>query len=290
MPQFPVPDGETEESLAAQGDLRAAWTAGSRTACPTTHRDAGRVRAGRHRRRWASRPTSSSSPTSCSYAQAQRASGSAPAVARPPARSSPTRWASPTSTRSQHGLIFERFLNPERISHARHRHRLRRAPARRDDPLRHREVGRGPGRPDHHLRHDQGQGRDQGLGPGAGLPVRGRRPDHQGDAAGRDGQGHPARRHLRPDPPALRRGRRVPRAVRGRPGRREGRRHRPRARGPDPPARRARGRRDPVRASRCSTSSRSGAASRTARSSRSSTTRPARPSACSRWTSSACAT
>ena len=27
-----------------------------------------------------------------------------------------TRWGSPTSTRSQHGLIFERFLNPERMS------------------------------------------------------------------------------------------------------------------------------------------------------------------------------
>ena len=29
-----------------------------------------------------------------------------------------------------HGLIFERFLNPDRVSPARHRHRLRRASAR----------------------------------------------------------------------------------------------------------------------------------------------------------------
>ena len=70
---------------------------------------------------------------------------------------------------------------------ARHRHGLRRAPARRDDPLRHREVRRGPDRPDHHLLHDQGEGRDQGLGAGALRParLRGGRPDHQVDAAAR---------------------------------------------------------------------------------------------------------
>ena len=48
--------------------------------------------------------------------RATTASGSARGVARPPGRWSPTRWASPTSTRSQHGLLFERFLNPERVS------------------------------------------------------------------------------------------------------------------------------------------------------------------------------
>ena len=76
---------------------------------------------------------------------------------------------------------------------ARHRHGLRRAPARRHDPLRHREVRRGAGRADHHLRHDQGQGGDQGRRPGPRLPVRHGRPDHQGDAAAGDGQGHLAR-------------------------------------------------------------------------------------------------
>ena len=49
---------------------------------------------------------------------------------------------------------------------------------------------------------------------GARLPVRHGRQDHQGDAAGGDGQGHPARRLLRPDASALQRGGRVPRAVR----------------------------------------------------------------------------
>ena len=46
-----------------------------------------------------------------------------------------------------------------------------------------------------------------------------------------------------PQPPALRRGRRDPRDVRAGRGRQEGHRHRPRRRGPDPPARRARRRR-----------------------------------------------
>ena len=55
---------------------------------------------------------------------------------------------------------------------ARHRPRLRRAPARRHDPLRHREVRRGAGRADRHLRHDQGEAGGQGRGPGARLPVR----------------------------------------------------------------------------------------------------------------------
>ena len=140
---------------------------------------------------------------------------------------------------------------------ARHRPGLRRAPARRHDPLRHREVRRGAGRADHHVRHDQGQGRGQGRRPRARLPVRGRRPDHQGDAAGGDGQGHPAAGHLRPDAPALHRGRRVPRALRDRPRRQAGRRHRhagSRASSASgactPPA-------SSCAASRCSTSSRS---------------------------------
>ena len=61
-----------------------------------------------------------------------------------------------------------------------------------------------------------------------------------------DGQGHPAGRHLRPEPPALPGGGRVPHAVRVRPGRPEGRRHRQGARGPQAAVGRARGRRDPV--------------------------------------------
>ena len=131
---------------------------------------------------------------------------------------------------------------------ARHRHGLRRAPARRDDPLHHREVRRRPDRADHHLLHDQGEGRDQGLRAGAVRParLRGGRPDHQGHAAGDHGQGHPAVRDLRPRAQALHGGHRGPRALRGRPAGQGDHRHRPRARGPQAPVGRARRRRDHV--------------------------------------------
>ena len=96
-----------------------------------------------------------------------------------------------------HGLIFERFLNPERIS----------MPdididfdeRGRADVIRYvtQRWGERQGRPDHHLRDDQGEGRHQGLVPGPRLPLRPRRPHHQGVPARRDGQGHPAVRHLR---------------------------------------------------------------------------------------------
>ena len=96
-----------------------------------------------------------------------------------------------------HGLIFERFLNPERVSMPDididfdERGRARR------DQVRDPEVGLGPGGADRHLRHDQGQGGDQGLLPGARPSLRAGRPDHQGVPAGRAGQGHPAVGDLR---------------------------------------------------------------------------------------------
>jgi DNA polymerase-3 subunit alpha len=54
---------------------------------------------------------------------------------------------------------------------ARRRPGFRRAPARRHDPLCHREIRRRPGLPDPHLQHDQGEGRGQGCLPGPGVPV-----------------------------------------------------------------------------------------------------------------------
>ena len=129
---------------------------------------------------------------------------------------------------------------------ARLRHRLRRAPARRGDPLRHREVRRGPRLDDRHLRHDQGQAGGQGLQPHPRLPVRDGRPHHQGDAGRGDGQGHPAQGDLRPRAQALRRGRRVPLALRVRPRREDRGRHRDRARGPQAPVGCPRRRRDHV--------------------------------------------
>ena len=68
---------------------------------------------------------------------------------------------------------------PRARLHARRRHRLRRPPARRGHPLRVGEVRRGAGQPDRHLRHDQGQGRDQGRRPRARPPVLGGRRAHQ---------------------------------------------------------------------------------------------------------------
>ena len=138
-----------------------------------------------------------------------------------------------------HGLIFERFLNPERPVAARLRRRLRRAPARRGHPLRHREVRRGAGRPDRHLRHDQGQAGRQGREPRARAPVRDGREAHQGDAARDHGQGHPARRHLRPAAQALQRGRRLPGRARRGPGGAGGRRDGAGPRGPEAPVGRA---------------------------------------------------
>ena len=81
---------------------------------------------------------------------------------------------------------------PRATLDARLRHRLRRPSPRRGHPVRHREVRRGPGRPDRHLRPDQGQAGDQGRRPRPRLRLRDRRPDHQGAAARRDGQGRPA--------------------------------------------------------------------------------------------------
>ena len=92
----------------------AGWPGGSPAAC--RRRTASRrSTSSASSPRWASRATSSSSPT-CAGTPASRASGSGRAAGRPPAPWWRTRWASPSSTRSQHGLLFERFLNPERIS------------------------------------------------------------------------------------------------------------------------------------------------------------------------------
>ncbi len=75
---------------------------------------------------------------------------------------------------------------------ARYRYRLRRSSPRRDGALRHREVGQRQGRPGHHVRHHQDQGRHQGLraSPVRAARFRDRRSDHQGAAAADHGQGH----------------------------------------------------------------------------------------------------
>ena len=118
---------------------------------------------------------------------------------------------------------------------ARHRPGLRRAPARRHDPLRHREVRRRPRRPDRHLLHHQGQAGHPRLGPGARVPLQaGRRPG-QGHAPAGAGQGAPPERGLQ----ALGRAAGGPRQ---RPRRPPGAGHRRRAGGAAPPVGGPRGR------------------------------------------------
>ena len=129
---------------------------------------------------------------------------------------------------------------------ARLRHRLRRPSPRRGHRLRLQEVRRRPGLDDRHLRHHQGQAGRQGLLAHPRLPLRDGRPGHQGDAGLGDGQGRPAQGDLRPQPPAVRRGRRVPGALRLRARREDRGRHRHRPRGPEAAVGRARRRRHHV--------------------------------------------
>ena len=132
------------------------------------------VRARRHRRRWASARTSSSSGTSsatpgtrgirvgpgrgsaagCAVAYCLRITDLDPIQLRPAVRALP---------------------QPEPDLDARHRHGLRLPLPGRDDPLRRRALRPRPRRPDHHVRHDQGPQRRARRGPGARLPVRRRR-------------------------------------------------------------------------------------------------------------------
>ena len=114
MPRFPVPEGEIRGDLVREGGRPRP-----RRALPERHprrgAHAGRLRGRRHHRRWASPATSSSSPTS-SAGRRTRASGSAPAAG--PAAGSMASYAMGITDLDplQHGLIFERFLNPERVS------------------------------------------------------------------------------------------------------------------------------------------------------------------------------
>ena len=161
LPIFPVPEGYDQGSWLREEvatGLRAPLPGRPAAGVPRQRR----VRDRRHHRRRASRPTSWSSATS-STTRARSASASARAAVPPPARWSPTRWASPTSTRSRTQPAVRAV--PE--SRARRRCPISTSTsttaARRDDPLRHREVRRGQGRPGHHVRHHQDQGRDQGF-------------------------------------------------------------------------------------------------------------------------------
>ena len=96
-----------------------------------------------------------------------------------------------------HGLIFERFLNPERIS----------MPdvdidfdeRRRGEVIRYVTDRWGEDKVAQIATFGtiKAKAAIKDSARVLGYPVLGRRPDHQGHAAGRDGQGHPALRHLR---------------------------------------------------------------------------------------------
>ena len=147
--------------------------------------------------RWASPATSSSSPTS-STGPRTTASGSARAAARAPARWCAYAMRITDLDPLEHGLIFERFLNPDRVSMP--DFDIDFDERRRGEVIRYVTEKYGDDRvsDDRHLRHDQGQAGGQGLQPHPRLPVRDGRPDHQGDARRGDGQGHPAQGDLRP--------------------------------------------------------------------------------------------
>ncbi len=129
----------------------------------------------------------------------------------------------------EYDLLFERFLNPSRISmpdidmdfETRYRDEMINYCSR---ALRARAR-----RPDRHLRLHQGTQRRQGRCSCARVPVRDGRQDRQGDAAAGDGSRHPVEVLLRGHPEVSRRvqGRRRPAGhVRHRPGREEGHRRR----------------------------------------------------------------
>jgi DNA polymerase-3 subunit alpha len=108
MPRAPVPEGETEESWLVkevERGMHARFPNGftQRTASRSTTRSRSSSRWGSRGTSW-SPPTSSSTPSPSASAAARRGLGGR--LARR------LRLGSPTSTRSEHKLIFERFLNP----------------------------------------------------------------------------------------------------------------------------------------------------------------------------------
>ena len=114
MPRFPVPEGETEESWLVKEVERGLAPALPRRR-PRRPPRAGRLRGRRHHARWASPATSSSSPTSCSYA---KENGIRVGPGRGSAAGSLVAYALGITDLDpiKHGLLFERFLNPERVS------------------------------------------------------------------------------------------------------------------------------------------------------------------------------
>ena len=121
-------------------------------------------------------------------------------AARPPARWSPTPCGSPTSIRSRFDLLFERFLNPERIS----------MPdidldfcfERRGEVIEYvrAKLRARLGRPDHHVRDDEVPRRVPRRGPHAAASSRRDRPHHEADPERAGGDADRWRRRRRRSP------------------------------------------------------------------------------------------
>ena len=112
----------------------------------------------------------------------------------------------------EHGLIFERFLNPDRVSMP--DFDIDFDERRRGEVIRYVTEKYGEDRVSMIVTYGTIKAKQavKDSSPHPRLPVRDGRPDHQGDAGRGDGQGRPAQGDLRPRAQALRRGRRVPRA------------------------------------------------------------------------------
>ena len=167
----PTSRGRARGARGAPRRAAPAPRPGAGQARPRSSTGSGSSTRSRSSRRWASPATSWWSGTS-SATPASTASRWARAAARRPARWSPTRCASPTSIRSQYDLLFERFLNPERISMPDIDIDFCMRAPRRGHRVRQREVRPRPGGPDHHLRDAGREGGDPRRRPRAwGCPT-----------------------------------------------------------------------------------------------------------------------
>ena len=110
----------------------------------------------------------------------------------------------------EHGLLFERFLNPDRVSMP--DFDIDFDERRRGEVIRYVTDKYGDDRVSMIVTYGTIKAKQavKDSSPDPRLPVRDGRPDHQGDAGRGDGQGRPAQGDLRPRAQALRRGRRVP--------------------------------------------------------------------------------
>ena len=162
----PVPEGETQESLAAQGDLEGGLQ--RRYGDPVPDEVLERVEnemtviepmgfsalLPRRRRHLPVRPR-------------QRDPGRPGPWLGHRLASSPTRLGITELDPLEHGLLFERFLNPERINPP--DVDLDFDDRQRDQMVRYvtEKYGAEYTAPGQHVRHDQGQGRGQGRRPGS---------------------------------------------------------------------------------------------------------------------------